>query len=317
MKVLSSYYVSRLLQKPVQWGRPITFSVEPTTSCNLRCPQCPSGLRSFSRPTGMLLQPVFERIIQELHPTTGYVTLYFQGEPYLNTKFLDMVQYANKYKMYTATSTNAHYLTKENAEKTIESGLNRLIISIDGTSQETYSKYRVGGHLDKVLEGTRNLVEAKKMRKAKTPHIIWQFIVFRHNEHELEDIKQLAKEYGVDELAIKSAQIYDYENGSEMIPENEQYSRYAKEEGTYRFKNKLLNHCWRLWHSCVITWDGKVVPCCFDKDGTYQLGNLSELSFHDIWQSDNYNTFRKQILKGREYIDICKNCSEGTSVWQN
>ena len=301
----------------MQWGKPIAFSVEPTTSCNLRCPQCPSGLRSFSRPTGMLLQPVFERIIDELHPTTGYVTLYFQGEPYLNTKFLDMVSYANRHKIYTATSTNAHYLTEENSKKTIASGLDRLIISIDGTSQDTYGKYRIGGQLEKVLEGTKNLVKAKQEMKASTPHIIWQFIVFKHNEHELNEIKALAKTYGVDELAIKSAQIYDYENGSELMPDNEAYSRYKKEEDNYQFKNKLLNHCWRLWHSCVITWDGKVVPCCFDKDGTYQLGNLGDQSFGEIWQSEPYKAFRKQILRGRQYIDICKNCSEGTSVWQN
>jgi radical SAM protein with 4Fe4S-binding SPASM domain len=102
-----------------------------------------------------------------------------------------------------------------------------------------------------------------------------------------------------------------------QLGENESYSRYKKDEDNYQFKNKLLNHCWRLWHSCVITWDGKVVPCCFDKDGTYQLGNLGEKSFNDIWQSDNYKQFRAQILKGRQYIEICKNCSEGTSVWQN
>lgn len=315
--VVGSYYVSKALKRPIQWGKPISISIEPTTSCNLRCPQCPSGLRSFSRPTGMLQQPVFERIIDELHETTGYVTLYFQGEPYLNTRFLDMVRYAARHKMYTATSTNAHYLNQENARKTVESGLDRLIISIDGTSQETYSKYRVGGQLEKVLEGTRQLILAKKEMKSATPHIIWQFIVFRHNEHELDEIRKLADEYEIDELAIKSAQIYDYENGSEMIPELEEFSRYKKEGDGYRFKNELLNHCWRLWHSCVITWDGKVVPCCFDKDGTYQLGNLSDFSFHTIWQSDQYRAFRKQILKGREHIDICKNCSEGTSVWKN
>ncbi len=314
---MGSYYYSKLTGKPVQWGKPIAFSVEPTTSCNLRCPQCPSGLRSFSRPTGMLQQPVFQRIIDELHKTTGYVTLYFQGEPYLNTKFLEMVKYATQHKMYTATSTNAHYLTTENAEKTISSGLDRLIISIDGVQQDTYGKYRVGGQLEKVLEGTKNLVQAKKQSKSSTPHIIWQFIVFKHNEHELAAIKKLADEYGVDELAIKSAQIYDYENGSDLIPENETYSRYEKSTDSYRFKNKLLNHCWRLWHSCVITWDGKVVPCCFDKDGTYQLGNLSDESFAGIWQSAPYQSFRSQILKGREYIDICRNCSEGTSVWKN
>ena len=82
-----------------------------------------------------------------------YLIFYFQGEPYLNPDFLDMVKYASGKKIYTATSTNAHYLNDANARRTIESGLDRLIISIDGTTQETYQQYRVGGHLNKVLEG--------------------------------------------------------------------------------------------------------------------------------------------------------------------
>lgn len=317
IKVTSSYYVSKVLKRPIHWGNPISFSIEPTTSCNLRCPQCPSGLRSFSRPIGMLNVETFKSTIDALYKTTGYVTLYFQGEPYLNKHFLEMVKYASDKQVYSATSTNAHYLTKENALETAKSGLDRLIISIDGTSQDTYGKYRIGGQLEKVLEGTKNMMEAKKQLKTKTPHVIWQFIVFSHNEHQLEDIKQLAKDYQVDELAIKSAQIYDYETGNDMIPQNEAYSRYAKQDDSAAFKNKLLNHCWRLWNSCVITWDGRVVPCCFDKDAEYKMGNVLEHDFNLIWKNDQYKAFRRQILKGRKHIDICKNCSEGTSVWQN
>lgn len=317
MKVLGSYYVSKLLKKPIHWGQPISFSIEPTTSCNLRCPQCPSGLRSFDRPTGMLDPTLFKKAIDSLSAKTAYVTLYFQGEPYLNKDFLEMVGYASGKRMYTATSTNAHYLTPENAERTILSGLDRLIISIDGTTQETYGKYRVGGNLNKVLEGTKNLIEARKKTGQHGPHIIWQFIVFSHNEHQLEDVKKLSKEYKVDELAIKSAQIYDYEPGNEMIPSLEAYSRYSVNGDSPTIKNKLANHCWRLWNSCVITWDGKVVPCCFDKDGSYRLGDINNLEFMDIWKGDAYRRFRAQILKGRKHIDICKNCSEGTKVWSN
>lgn len=315
--VYASYIVSKITKKPIQWGLPIAVSIEPTTSCNLRCPQCPSGLREFTRPTGMLQSKIYETIVDEIYKKTGYITLYFQGEPYLNTQFLDMVNYANAKKIYTATSTNAHYLSIENSKKTIESGLDRLIISIDGIDQEAYGKYRLGGKLEKVLEGTKNLVAQKKAQQSKTPHIIWQFIVFKHNEHQLEDIKALAKEYQVDELSIKTAQIYDYETGNDMIPENESMSRYKKNGDGFDIKNKLLNHCWKLWSSCVFTWDGKVVPCCFDKDGTYQLGTIANNSFKEIWHNEAYKSFRKQILKGRKYIDICKNCSEGASVWKS
>ena len=156
-QVLFSYYLSRWLSKPVQWGYPISISFEPTTSCNLRCPECPSGLRAFTRPTGMLQKDFFRETIDEMYRHLWYLVFYFQGEPYLNPAFLDMVKYASSKKIYTATSTNAHYLTEENAKKTIKSGLDRLIISIDGTTQDVYQQYRVGGQLDKVLEGTRNI----------------------------------------------------------------------------------------------------------------------------------------------------------------
>jgi radical SAM protein with 4Fe4S-binding SPASM domain len=314
-KVVSSYFVSKVSKNPVHWGNPISISIEPTTSCNLRCPQCPSGLRSFSRPTGMLQGDLYKGILDDLGKDITYLILYFQGEPYLNTGFLDMVSYANKKKIYTATSTNAHYLNDENAKKTVESGLDRIIISIDGVTDETYKKYRVGGKIDKVFEGTKNLSKWKKELNSSTPHIIWQFIVFSHNEHEIPEIKRLAKEYGVDELGIKTAQIYDYENGSELIPQNEEFSRYKKSEKGFSIKNSLLNHCWKLWHSCVITWDGLIVPCCFDKDATHRLGDLKFNRFNEIWRGNEYDKFRGQILQGRQNIDICKNCTEGTKVW--
>lgn len=127
-KVLSSFFVSKWTGKPVQWGYPVSISFEPTTSCNLRCPECPSGLRAFTRPTGMLQQDFFRKTIDEISKDLLYLIFYFQGEPYLNPGFLDMVKYAGDKGLYTATSTNAHYLTEANAKKTVESGLDRLKI---------------------------------------------------------------------------------------------------------------------------------------------------------------------------------------------
>src|SRR3954471_15164659 len=123
MKVWSSYRLSRIIGKPLQWGYPISVSFEPTTSCNLRCPECPSGLRAFTRPTGMLKKDFFTRTIDDIYKELFYLVFYFQGEPYLNPAFLDMVKYASAKKIYTATSTNAHYLTDEAARRTVESGL--------------------------------------------------------------------------------------------------------------------------------------------------------------------------------------------------
>ncbi len=318
VKVLSSYYVSLLRKKPVQWGLPVSISFEPTTSCNLRCPECPSGLRAFTRPTGMLQKDFFRQTIDEIHKELLYLIFYFQGEPYLNTGFLEMVKYASDKGIYTATSTNAHYLNDEAARKTVESGLDRLIISIDGTTQETYKQYRVGGNIDKVIEGARNIVKWKKELNSKTPFVFFQFLVVKHNEHQIEEIKALAKEIGVDEVRFKSAQVYDYENDpNQLIPSIDKYSRYKKTSaGVYTPKNKLANRCWKLWHANVITWDGLVVPCCFDKDAMHRLGNLKNESFKAIWHNPNYKQFRSELMMGRKNIDICANCSEGVSVWR-
>jgi radical SAM protein with 4Fe4S-binding SPASM domain len=319
VKVLSSFYVSRLLNRPVQWGYPVSISFEPTTSCNLRCPECPSGLRAFTRPTGMLQKDFFRSTIDDIHKELLYLIFYFQGEPYLNPDFLDMVQYAASKKIYTATSTNAHYLTDANAKRTVESGLDRLIISIDGTTQDVYTQYRVGGNLNKVIEGAKNIVKWKKALNSKTPYVFFQFLVVKPNEHQVDDIKKLAKEIGVDDVRFKTAQVYDYETDpNQLIPTIDKYSRYTKNaDGTYTAKNKLANRCWKMQHATVITWDGLVVPCCFDKDATHRLGNLKMQSFKEVWHNENYKQFRSELMKSRANIDICANCSEGVHVWRN
>jgi radical SAM protein with 4Fe4S-binding SPASM domain len=315
-RVYSSFYFSKWNNKPAMKGLPVSVAIEPTTSCNLRCPECPSGLRDFTRPTGMLEEKFFRETIDQLAPHLLYLTFYFQGEPFLNPKFLEMVNYAASKNIFTSTSTNAHYFDDATAKKTIESGLDRLIISIDGTTQETYSAYRVGGELKKVLEGTKNIIRWKKELRSSTPHIAFQFLVVKPNEHEVKDVQRLADELGVDEVLLKTAQVYDYENGHELIPEQEKYSRYKKlKNGKWALKNELENHCWKMWSSNVITWDGAVVPCCFDKDAKHKLGSLKNNSFEKIWFSQEYDRFRATVLKSRSEIDICRNCSEGTKVW--
>ena len=317
-RVYGSFQLTRLTGKPIQWGMPISVSFEPTTSCNLRCPECPSGLRAFTRPTGMLNNDFFSRTINDLHKDLLYLIFYFQGEPYLNPDFLKMVQFAHQKGIYTATSTNAHYLTDEKARETVESGLDRLIISIDGTTQDVYEQYRVGGQLSKVLEGTRRIVYWKKKLKSRTPFIFFQFLVVKPNEHQLDDIRKIGKEIGVDQVRFKTAQVYDYEyDPHQLIPSIDKYSRYKQDAaGNRQVKSGLRNQCWKLWHANVITWDGLVVPCCFDKDATHRLGNLQTQSFREIWQSEAYRDFRNQLTNGRKNIDICSNCSEGLKVWE-
>lgn len=318
LKVYLSFVWSNWTSNAVQWGLPFNVSIEPTTECNLGCPECPSGLKAFSRPTGKMNPELLGTYLQENYKHLVYLYFYFQGEPYLHPHFLKMVKMAKERNIYTVTSTNAHFLTERKAKETVQSGLDRILVSVDGTTQETYENYRKKGNLEKVKKGISELVKAKKSLQSVTPYIILQFLVVKPNQHQIEDIKTLGKQLGVDKVALKTAQIYDYKNGSDLMPSIGKYSRYKKQaDGTYVIKSKLQNQCWKLWHSNVITWDGKVTPCCFDKDAQYTMGNLGENSNKTIWKNKKYQKFRQQIKTNRQAIDICKNCSEGLSVFSS
>ena len=307
-----SYFSSLVKSTPVQSGLPFAMSVEVSTFCNLHCTECPSGLRKFTRPTGWIKPDFFNQIIDQIKDHLIYLTLYFQGEPYMHPQFLNLVRYAHDNGIYTATSTNGHFLTKENAHETIVSGLDRIIVSLDGLDQETYSTYRVSGDVTKVKTGIRNLVNAKMESHSRSPYIILQFIVFAHNKHQIEAIKAFGKEVGVDEVQIKSAQIYDFDKENKSLIDDNKYSRYMRsDDGGWQIRSKLPNRCWRLWNACVVTWDGVIVPCCFDKDADYRLGNLNDMTFKEIWKGKSFNQFRKKVFTNRKQIEICRNCSEG------
>ena len=313
--VWASFYTSRRWHRRHP-GLPVSVSIEPTTACNLGCPECPSGLKMFSRKTGNIKVDDFSRWIDSMAHHLIHLNLYFQGEPFIHPEFLRLVAHAHRKRIFTSTSTNGHFITEEIARETIASGLDQLIISMDGVTQEVYEQYRVHGKLDKVLEATKMLVAQKRYMQSQTPHLVFQFLVVAPNEHQIEDVMKLASELGVDEVRLKTAQVYDYVNGNPLLPSDERYSRYVrKSDGTYRVKNALDNQCWHMWSGCVITWDGKVVPCCFDKDATHALGSLQDATMRQVWNNSAYREFRAALLKSRADIDICANCSEGTRVW--
>lgn len=314
-----SFWLSNRKKEVIHRGNPASLGIEPTTACNLRCSHCVSGNRSFTRPTGKMNPELYQALIDQTYQDLIFLILYFQGEPYLNPQFLDMVSYAHAKGIFTMTSSNGHFLDSDRSRYTVESGLDSMIISLDGTTQETYEKYRKEGNIKTVIEGIRQLVFWKKKLKSLTPLINLQFIVFRHNEHEISTIKQLGKKLGVDKVSIKTAQLYDPEMNLDLIPSIEKYSRYRKDGDHIDIDNSLENKCWRLWQGAEVTHDGRILPCCFDKDAKYTMGIFNPAdttSFNKIWhESANYKNFRQQILNGRKNIEMCRNCTEGTKVW--
>jgi len=309
--VEAGYFLSRIFRIPIVAGRPWAASIEPTTSCNLRCTECPTGMQSLTRPKGNMTLDVFQKILDKLSPDLFYLTLYFQGEPLLNPHFTKMVQLARSRRIFVATSTNGHFLNDISIGEIIKSGLNHLIISLDGLDQQTYEKYRVKGNLKTVMEGISSLVAAKKELNSITPFIELQFLVMRHNEHQMKQMRKFAKQAGVDKLAFKTAQVYNFDTESSIIPDLKSKSRYRQTfDGKWVMTKKIRNRCHRIWSSLVITWDGKVVPCCYDKNADHQTGNLLEEPLSMIWKNEVYFIFRKQVLKNRSETEICRNCGE-------
>ena len=318
-KIVSGYTISRITRKVIHWGNPVSLSIEPTNCCNLHCPECPSGTNQMTRERGTMNLRLFQNIVDELSPDLYYLNLYFQGEPYLHPWFTEMITYAKSKKIYVSTSTNGHFLTNENISKTLESGLDKLIISLDGTDVKTYQQYRIGGNFNEVLRGIAELVRQKKSNGSKNPKIILQFLVLKSNQHQVNEIRKLGKELAVDKVELKTAQFYDFRNGNLLIPER-RYSRYIKnknagaDQPSFKIRNGMPDHCFRMWSTSVVTWDGKVVPCCFDKDAAHLIGNLKDSTFLGIWRNGGYKDFRKKILSSRKSLDICTNCTEGSGI---
>jgi radical SAM protein with 4Fe4S-binding SPASM domain len=136
----------------------------------------------------------------------------------------------------------------------------------------------------------------------------------KQNEHQLEDVMKYGKESGVDKVVFKTMQISSYENAVKFLPTNTKYRRYIVENNNFRIKNILQNHCFALWRTSVITWDGRVVPCCFDKDATFEAGKLNGKTFTEIWHSKELNEFRKGVLQDRVGVSMCTNCTEGLNM---
>ncbi len=312
--VLWSIFLGQKFKSSKALGSPLLLMVEPTNICNLKCPMCPSGAGEMTRPKGKMDFALFKKAVDEIGDGLILIQFWNQGEPFINPSFLDMVTYAKSKGIPAMTSTNGHFIkSKEDAEAVVLSGLDEIIISVDGLDQDTYAAYRRGGNLQTVLNGIRYLSQAKKDLKSKHPLINLQFLIMKHNESQKMDMIETAKQLGADIIALKSAQVYNEEQAQSFLPDDDTFSRYRKSDQGYQLKGTLPDWCQFLWHGAVLNWDGDLTPCCFDKDAAYAWGNLTNqnTTFMEIWKSDKAKKFRASILNNRSQYEICRNCFEG------
>jgi MoaA/NifB/PqqE/SkfB family radical SAM enzyme len=293
-------------------GSPYRYYVEPTNACNLRCPFCFGWQERSRRRWGQMPLETFKSIIDQIAPSAYWVDLYNRGEPLLHPEICEMVSYANQQRIGTKISTNLNKLEPGTAEQLVKSGLDYLVVSIDGATQESYSSYRAGGDLEKLLSNLRAIMQAKNRLKSATPYITVRTIIMRQNEHELDKIKQTALEIGADNVIFVPMIVnMESESANEWLPVNPEYSMYDYEKRSNRLSYDL-KACPELWQRWTINWDARVFPCCFaDGDGE-ELGNLTESDISTIWNSIEYQASRATFSKAcpSELVGITTVCTE-------
>jgi radical SAM protein with 4Fe4S-binding SPASM domain len=307
LKAGFSYLEASVTGKADIKGMPVSISAELTNTCNLNCPQCFAGSGLMTRKKGFMDIDLYKKVMKELSPYLYNANLYFQGEPMLHPQFFSFIGASEK--IHSVVSTNGHFLSVENSEKLVSSSLNRLIVSLDGIDQNTYSTYRVNGNIADVTAGLKNLAIAKEKQKSSLKIEI-QVLVNSINENQIDQVRQFAKSLNA-LLRLKSMQIINKTEIGSWLPSERRFSRYRMKEGEYVSKNRLPDRCPRLWFNPVITWDGKIVPCCFDKNAEYIMGDINNESFREIWDGPKFRIFRKRILTGRHMIEMCRDCTSG------
>lgn len=288
---------------------PVYLSIEPTNACNAKCPVCETGKNEMARRKGMLDKDVYEKFIDQVAPTTNSLLLYFMGETFLHKHAYDMIRYARDRDIYVETCTNGDFV---DAKGVIYSDINKISFQLGGMTEETHQRYRVGTSLSAAQQKLLELIEERKKHPESNVQIEVGFIVMRHNEHEVDEFLDWAKDIGVDIANIVDPCVRNMLEAYAYLPKNRKYWFYDEQEFEKgKLKPKVLpdNECGWIWNSLQINWNGDAVPCCRDPNGKHILGNVFEEGLHKVFNGKRAREFRKKLLTDQGNIDICQLCS--------
>lgn len=264
-------------------NKPIIHDIELTNHCNLNCIMCVRDL--MTRKKGFMDFNLFKKIIDENYKDMNFIYLQNHGEPLFHKDIDKFIAYLKRKKIKVGLHTNGLLLTKKITERLIKSGLDSIRFSFDGVTKEVYEKIRKGSNYKKVMNNLKNLIEIKKKKLDADIKIEMQIIRMKETEDSINKFKHFWKDK-VDRIIIKD--MIDW-------------------RGNINYKR--IVPCLYAWKSVVILWNGDVVPCCNDWNGSFVLGNIRRDTLRNIWNNKKYKILREKLLKKRIDFFPCKNCS--------
>ncbi len=292
---------------------PTQLQIETSSVCSLRCPLCPAGMGEVDGPHATMPFSIFSSLLDEVGDHALVASLWMWGEPLMNPDLPEMIAYAHSKNVGTVISTNGqHTRTRDDAERLVASGLDNLIVALDGATQETYAGYRIGGDIRNVLRCLELVRQAKITLGSRTPFVNVRTVVMKQNEHELADIDAIARMYGADMVSRKTAFIPDrFDDAADWkyLPSDPRYQRYQYRDGRRVRRYVQDMRCRRPWNKISVSVDGTVLLCEFDTRREATLGQVGwDGSFMDIWRGDKAQSIRRRFVDDRAYFGFCADC---------
>ena len=291
-------YHQRRLDLP---NKPFVFSIETTSYCNLACVMCPYP--DMTRPHEMMEPELFFKVVDEVKDYNGMLWLHNLGEPLAHPRFDDLVRYVKDAGLSCGMSTNATLLNDKRADRIFASGLDKIILCMDGITTETYEKMRVGAKFEKVTANIERFLERKQSGGHRTPQAIVQLIYMKETEQQVPEFRRrwegLADKVHIKRFSTWAEQV----DGIADLADAEH--RYEPDHTTSQERHP----CAYLWRNVVVAANGDVIPCCVDYDARMVMGNVNDSTLEEIWHGETFRNVRQDHLEGR-FLDTCATCKE-------
>lgn len=305
------------LEYALRVGKPLSYpqgiQLEPTIACQLDCPYCPRIKATEGMELGHMKWEDYERLLKEVGPYVNTIAFWQWGEPLLHPRMADMIRLADSYGIISMMSTNAQIDPDDiDLEALVDSGLDMLIVSMDGITQETFEKFRAGGQIQRLRRFTEAVIDTKRRLKNERLKINIRVVATSENEQEIEAVRSYAREIGADLFSVKSVSLY-YEDDPDdpHLPQdrNLRSFQYQGREEAEKYR-QMPNMCRKPWKYPTLRYDGTLLFCECDHMKEAVLGNVFDAgSFRKVWRGTAAADYRKRFKRNGEIdLDFCRRC---------